>query len=63
MPRSHRYASVGRRADTDADTFRRLVSKEITADDYVRSLERRVRERHAEESREEREEPSVSEDA
>jgi hypothetical protein len=34
--------------DYEGDNFRRLVRKEITADDYVKSLERRVEERREE---------------
>lgn len=46
----------------DSETFRRLVRKEITADDYVKSLEKRVRESQEATETEQRESDQAASD-
>jgi hypothetical protein len=48
--------------ERDSETFRRLVEREISPDEYVKSLERRVRERHEDERNGQKESESVSEE-
>jgi hypothetical protein len=47
----YRVAQRSGSAVQDSDSFRRLVRREITTDDYLRTVERRVQERHDEAER------------
>jgi hypothetical protein len=47
----------GSRRGQESDSFRRLVREEITSDDYVKTVERRVQERHEEAERGSKEGP------
>jgi hypothetical protein len=58
MKRHAVTASAAR--ERDSETFRQLVKKEITPDEYVKSLERRVRERHEDERNGQKEEAEES---
>jgi hypothetical protein len=60
MRRQAVSASAAR--ERDSETFRQLVKKEITPDEYVKSLERRVRERHEDERNGQKEDSEASED-
>lgn len=61
---SHHVAKSGSAApERESETFRQLVEKQISADEYVESLERRVRERHEDERNGHQDEPSEGEAA
>lgn len=44
----------------ESDSFRQLIRKEISTDEYIRSLEQRVSERHRQSEGEHQEEPPKS---
>lgn len=47
----YRVAQGNSSTQQESDSFRRLVREEITADDYVKSVERRVQEQREEAER------------